>query len=142
MSEVDRADVEAVVKRLAEVQDELLSLDSDDFATRYRLESERDRLRDQAAEFSGAVDAGRPTHEIERELASLRSQLEAIEASKIDMVMQSGGGTNAGAGADGMGGVVLNQQIGAASGIDKIRSRIAQLETVLHDRSDMDAGTD
>ena len=95
------------------------------------MEKERDTLRSRAAEFSSRIESDRPVEDIERELAALQAQVTAINKSKIDMVMQSGGGTNAGAGADGMGGVVLNQKIGAAGGLDRIKVRIAHLEALL-----------
>lgn len=124
-------DVSSLVQRLADLQDRLLALDPSDHAGKFALEKERDVLRSRAAEFSSRIESDRPVADIERELAALRAQVDTINKSKIDMVMQSGGGTNAGAGADGMGGVVLNQKIGAAGGLDRIKVRIAHLEALL-----------
>lgn len=124
-------DVSDLVRRLADVQDRMLALDPRDLSARYELEKERDALRSEASEFAGQVDEGRSATDIERELAALRAQVEAIIDSKIDLVVQSGGGSNAGPGADGMGGVVLNQLISAAGGMDRIRARISHLEAVL-----------
>ncbi|NNF65358.1 MAG: hypothetical protein HKN07_14020, partial [Acidimicrobiia bacterium] len=124
-------DVGDLVQQLAQVQDRLLALDPSDHAGKYALEKERDALRSRASEFASRVESERPVADIERELAALRAQVETINKAKIDMVMQSGGGTNAGAGADGMGGIVLNQQMAAASGLDRIKTRISHLESLL-----------
>ena len=76
MSELDE-----VVKRLAEIADELLALGDDDFAARFRLENERDELRQRAAEFRQSRDHGRPTEDLRAELAARREQLWTTQAS-------------------------------------------------------------
>lgn len=126
------ADVTTLVQQLADLQDRLLALDPSDHARKFALEKERDILRSRAAEFASRIESERPVTDIERELAALQARVDTINKSKIDMVMQSGGaGLNAGAGADGMGGVILNQKIGAAGGINRIKVRIAHLEALL-----------
>lgn len=135
-------DVSNLVQQLAALQDRMLALDPSDLAGKFALEKERDALRSRAAEFASRVESDRPVAEIERELAALQAQVESINKSKIDMVMQSGGGSNAGAGADGMGGVKLNQQIGAAGGLDRLKVRIAHLEALLKRVSAIDDSSD
>ena len=128
------ADLESITRQLAEIQDRLLALPDDAFAERYELEKRQDALRDAAAEFRSDWDAQRPTEELEAELAALRARLQAIEDERIDMVVQSGGGTLAGPGADGWGGVAINQEIEAAHGAPAIRDRIARIVGLLADR--------
>lgn len=135
-------DVTTLVQQLADLQDRLLALDPSDHTGKFALEKERDVLRSRAAEFASRIESERPVADIERELAALQAQVDTINKSKIDMVMQSGGGTNAGAGADGMGGVVLNQKIGAAGGIDRIKVRIAHLEALLQRVTATDESSD
>jgi hypothetical protein len=73
--------IDEVVTRLADITDELLALGQEDFAARFKLETERDGLRDQAAEFHQPKDEGTPTEQLLAELAARRKQLHATQAS-------------------------------------------------------------
>ena len=64
--------IDEVVKRLAEIADELLAWDEDDLAARFELETERDGFRHQAADFHQRKDEGTPTEQLLAELAARR----------------------------------------------------------------------
>jgi hypothetical protein len=128
------ADLDTVTHALADLQDKLIALPDDAFAERYALEKQQDALRARAARFRADWDAQQPTAELTAELAALRSRIAAIEADRIDLVSQAGGGTLAGPGADGWGAVGINQQIEQAHGAQPIRDRIARIVGILADR--------
>ncbi len=127
-------DIATLTRQLADIQDKLIALPPDAFAERYALEKQRDALRAKAAEFHENQDDHRSDQELLDELAARRSQLKAIEGQKIDMVVQSGGGTGSGSGADGYGGVGINQGIAAAQGLGQIQARIGVLKSALEAR--------
>ena len=120
--------VDEVVKRLAEVADELLALNEDDFAARFKLETERDGLRDHAAEFHQPKDEGRPTKQLLAELTARRKQLHATQASS-DF---GRGCIEHPLGAD-SGGTMYNARMNA-QGARSIVARIAELEQELAGR--------
>ena len=126
-------EVEELVQELSRVQDELLALPDDAFAEIYRLQQERDELRERAAAFVQDWDAERASEELLRELASVRQRLKDAEDAKIDLVMQAGGGGAAGGGI-GLGDVSLNQRISEAQGVGELRARIGRLKGILIDR--------
>jgi hypothetical protein len=128
------ADLDSVTRSLADIQDQLIALPRDAFAERYALEKQQDTLRVAAARFRSDWDTQQPTADLTAELAALRSRIGAIEAERIDMVSQSGGGSLAGPGADGWGAVGINQQIEKAHGAQPIRDRIARIVGILADR--------
>jgi hypothetical protein len=127
-------DLDDVTRKLAEVQDRLLGLPDEAHAERYELLQERDRLRALAAEFRVDFEARRTDADLLAELAALRSRLAAVERDRIDMVGQSGGSLSAGPGADGWGGVQLNEQIDDAQGVGPLRERIGRIKGILTDR--------
>ena len=129
------ADLDAVARELANVQDALLALPDDAFAERFELLKRRDALRARAGAFAGEWDASRPTADLRAELAALRARRDSIERQRIDMVSQSGGGGQ-GSGADGWGGVVLNQKISQAHGLGDIEGRIGRIVGILIDRGE------
>jgi DNA repair exonuclease SbcCD ATPase subunit len=128
------SDIDAIFHEITDIDQKLAELPDDAYDERARLQERHEELRRQAAELAAASDADRPTGDIEAELASLRQQLDAIEGERIDMVQQSGGGDASGPGAEGLGGVSLNQQIESAQGADQIKARIAQLKKQLSER--------
>jgi hypothetical protein len=128
------ADLDRLTRELARVQDELNALPDDAFGDRYELLKTRDQLRRDAAEFRVDFDTRRPTEELLDELSGLRQRLVELEGRRIDMVKQSGGGGFAGPGADGWGGVQLNTQIDAASGLGDVKARIGRIKGILIDR--------
>ncbi|GMQ85814.1 MAG: hypothetical protein BMS9Abin07_1382 [Acidimicrobiia bacterium] len=127
------ADLDRITKALARVQGELIDLADDDFAGRHELLQRRDQLRRDAAAFRVDFDAQRPTQDMLDELSGLRHHLSELEGRRIDMVKQSGGSA-AGPGAEGWGGVSLNQQIDAAGGMAEIKARIGRIKGILIDR--------
>ncbi len=127
------ADLDRITQALARVQGELIDLADDAFAERHELLQRRDQLRREAAAFRVDFDARRPTEEMLDELSGLRSLLSELEGRRIDMVKQSGG-CAAGPGAEGWGGVSLNQQIDAAGGMPEVKARIGRIKGILIDR--------
>ncbi len=141
---IDRAIVEAdtggvdtpgsrdeISRRLAEIDEELWSLDAGDFTTKYELQKERDRLR---AIVRSEVDrdADRSTEDLLAELESRRKALTQIQKSMVNSAGMSGGGDGSSAGpADG---VRLNTGIVAATGAQELSQRISKLETLLTKR--------
>ena len=128
--------IDELVKRLSEITDELLALDKDDFAARFRLDKERDGLRAQAAEFHKRKDEGRSTEDLRAELKARRSQFEELRKLRINMTYQAlatdtGGATRAiGAKAGG----TINNAMMKAQGGDSIELRIAEIEQELATR--------
>ncbi len=127
------ADLDRITQALARVQCELIDLAEDAFAERYELLQRRDQLRREATAFRVDFDARRPTEEMLDELSGLRNRLSDLEGRRIDMVKQSGGSA-AGPGAEGWGGVSLNQQIDAAGGMPEVKARIGRIKGILIDR--------
>ena len=117
--------IDEVVKRLADITDELLALDEDEFAARFKLETERDGLRRQAAEFHQPKDEGRPTEQLLAELAARRKQLDATQASS-----DFGRGCVEHPLGAGSGGTMYNARMNA-QGAPSIVARIAELEQEL-----------
>jgi len=127
-------DFDRLLRELGEVQDELIALPSDAFAERYELRGRQDELRERIARFRVDLDVDRSTEDLLRELAGQRARLARLEAERIDLVAQSGGGSGSGSGSDGWGAVVLNQQIEAAGGAKEIKGRIGRIKGILIDR--------
>lgn len=126
------SDLDRITRRLAAIQDELSKLPDDAFAARMDLRAEQDQLRAYARAYREGIDESRDTDELLAELQQLRRRLAEIDAMKIDMVKQSG--STGPAGADGWGGVQLNQQIDAAQGTEELRKRLGRIKGVLTDR--------
>jgi len=124
-----------VLSRISEIYDELLEVESDDFAKRHRLLTERDGLRSRVHEFQGdaVLTDDRPTPQIERELAALRANAEALYDQQIDLVTQAGGGSQTNEMGN-LGGIGLNHRMAEATGLNSIRQRIGQLEAILDNR--------
>ena len=122
-----------IVRRLAEIADELIALDDGDFEGRYRLTSERDELRAKAKVFHENKDARRSVFDLEAELAERRKQLSAIRKTKINMVYQAqarGGGSHVAALAARHGGT-LNTALMRGQGSEEVFARIAEIEQEL-----------
>jgi len=123
--------IDEIVRKLSEVTDELLALEAGDFATRYTLETKRDELRAQAAQFRERKDEGRSTEQLRAELVARRTQLEQLQKSKINMASQAqGSGSSVRAiGADKGG--TLNNAMMTAQGARSVEVRIAEIEQEL-----------
>lgn len=131
--------VDDINRELIEVQDALLALSDDAVDERFRLRQRQAALREEAQALQTDWLAERPTEELIAELEALRARLAEIEADRIDLVKQHGGGGNAGPGADGWGAVQLNQQIESAQGADAIKERIGRIKGILVDRGAADS---
>ncbi len=127
------SDLDQIFEELAQIREQLDGLPAEASEERSRLEQRREELHAAAAGQAHAGDE-RPSGEIEVELTSLRERLEAIEASRIDVVKQHGG--SALEASTGTGTMEFNRQIEAGQGADELRERIRQLEAVLDGRGD------
>lgn len=121
-----------IIKQLADLGGEIYSLPDDAFAEKYELMKKRDVLREKASQYSVDVDKGRSTEELLAELAAMRTQLKQIDDQRIDLVLQSGGGSQSGPSS--LGGISLNTQISESAGAGRLHTRIAAIKSVLSDR--------
>jgi len=129
-------DLDSIVKRLAEVIDELLATDDDDFKRRFDLSIERDELRAKAKVFHEGKDVRRSIFDLQAELAERRKQLSQIRKSKINMVYQAqarGGGSHVAALSAKHGGT-LNTALMRGQGSERLFARIAEIEQELTKR--------
>jgi hypothetical protein len=125
---------EAINRRLVEIQDELSSLDADNFKARYELQVERDRLRD-SIRTASSPDAARSTEDLLAELEVRHKELAEAQESMVNSAGMAGGGGEFTGSYEGPGdGVRLNSEIVEATGAGKLAARIASLETILSER--------
>jgi len=127
------SDVGDLTRKLADVQIKLLALPDDAFQEKYRLREEQARLRAEATDFAGMIDSDRSDDELLRELGALRRQMQSIEAKRIDLVSQAGGGSLTGEMGN-LGGVQINKGIDDAYGLPAIKARIGVIKGTLRDR--------
>lgn len=126
--------LEEINQRLAQIQDELLTLADDDFARKNTLHSERDKLRNEAAAYRRDQDQDRPSSELIEELKARRSQLESI-ANKYVSAAKQADGSFAGTGSGGAGDAIgINKGIDEATGRAAVERRITALESILTKR--------
>ncbi len=130
--------IDAIVRRLAEITDELLALGTGDFADRYRLETERDALRAQATQFHHRKDELKTTDQLNSELDARRDQLNEIRSSFINRALQAAADAGGGGGGGGCEraigaeyGGTLNNAMMTAQGGGSIIARIAEIEQEL-----------
>lgn len=125
---------EEIRRRLAEIDEELWSLDAGDFKRKYELQRERDHLRD-IIRSEVDRDADRSTEDLLAELEARRKALTEVQKSMVNSAgMSGGGGDGAGSFAGPADGVRLNTGIVAATGAQELSQRISKLETVLTQR--------
>lgn len=130
--------LEDLNRRLAEIQDRLLALDPDDFAARYELQTERDRLRRLAREHDVHRDAQRSSDDLRAELEAPKTSLGEIERRMVNPGgMAGGGGAAAGSYEGPLDAMEINNAIRAAKGTDQLVRRITHLESVLRERGDL-----
>lgn len=130
-SEKATSDLDRVIRRLAEIIDELAALPEGPSSERFHLLTERDALRREAAQFASSPDAHRST-------SSLEAELEALKGDRT-AVVKSRGGYITGDGADSAGrvGAALSALGGRArptAGTDRFTVRISQIEDALATR--------
>lgn len=125
-------------RRLAEIQDRLLELGREDFAARYELQLEQDRLRRQSRRHASDRDSNRPSQELLAELRARESALEQIRRGMVNSAAQAGGGGGGSGSFEGpLDGFKINNAMTSATGADKLMQRIARLETILKERGDL-----
>ena len=127
-------DIDHITAELARIDAELRALPDDAFEARFRLRQEQDHLREKAAKFAQDIDNDRSDEDLLAELRGLRSQLSQIEAQKIDLVTQAGGGAPGASNMTNLGGVDINQRIMESSGAGRIQARIGRIKGILADR--------
>ncbi len=113
--------LDGLTRQLGAVRIRLLQLAPDDFAGKYRVKVEQDRLRNLARAFARDTDGYRPSKDL---LAELDSRNQALETIRREMVY-------VGAAAK------VNIEMRAARGTDQLVQRIAHLETILKERGDL-----
>ena len=131
--------IDEINRDLSEVLDGLLALPPDAFAERYALQERQRALREEAATFAEDHDANRPTAELQKELAALRTNLEALMGERINLALQAGGGGSGGGQGGSYGGrdgILINAAMDEAQGTNRVRARIGRLEGILLDRGE------
>lgn len=127
--------VEEINHRLGEIQDELLTLGADNFATKNQLHIERDRLRDEAKSFQQDRDVARPSSELIGELKQRYSQLGSISKQYINPAKATDGGFGGTGAYNGPAEAqAINRNIDEGTGRANIERRIAHLESILKER--------
>lgn len=123
--------------RLAQLNEELYRLPSDDFAARIEL---KDRINVVRAEI--AKVRSRPTPENREallgELKRLEAQWDALAAGRIDVVRQAGGGSMGGDFGFAADAMRINREIDAVSGRAELETRIARIKEQLRALGDRD----
>ena len=129
---MSRAD--EITQELADIQRRLIELPDDAFAERYELQTRQDELRAEIRGDSSIMYADRSDESLLDELASLRSEMKAIERQRIDLVQQAGSGGASTGEMGNLGGVAINQGIDEAHGLSQIKNRIGIIKNVLEER--------
>ncbi len=124
MEELDR-----LLAEMGRVADDLAALPDDDFEGRYRLRQEQERLRARAKELRDAAPIDRAS--LQAELEALTARWDSVQGQRIDVVMQSGGGSQGGDAFSGAFAVRMNREIDAALGRDEIEARIKEIRRLL-----------
>lgn len=122
-------DLDQVLSEMGVIMDRLGSLPDDAFEERFQLRQRQKQLRALAAELGEATPPDRSS--LEAELEHLLHRWDGIQKERIDVVAQSGGGSQGGDAFSGAHAVRVNQQIDAARGRNEIESRIAEIRRLL-----------
>ena len=122
-------ELDQILADMGRVMDDLEALADDAFDERLRLLQEQKRLRVRAAEVRAAAPINRAA--LEAELAGLLDRWDGIQDQRIDVVMQSGGGSQGGDAFSGAHAVRMNQEIDQALGREQIELRIAEIRRLL-----------
>ena len=122
-------------RELAQIQDRLLELGDEPSEERAALLERRAALRAEARSGPTISLEGRSDEDLRSEADSLRDRIRELIGRRIDLVQQAGSGLGAGAGADGWGGVELNQAMDEAAGLDGLQQRLRLVEAELERRS-------
>jgi hypothetical protein len=122
-------ELDQVLADMGRVLDDLGALGDDAFERRLQLLQEQKRLRVRAAELRATAPINREA--LEAELEGLLDRWDGIQDQRIDVVMQSGGGSQGGDAFSGAHAVRMNQEIDRALGREQIESRIAEIRRLL-----------
>jgi hypothetical protein len=125
-------ELDGILAEMGRVMDTLSALPEDALDERLRLQQEQKRLRAEAAQAREGVTVDRES--LEAELEGLLERWDALQKQRIDVVMQSGGGSQGGDAFSGAHAVKLNQQIDAAHGRAGVESRIAEIRRLLEEK--------
>ncbi|MDH5372461.1 MAG: hypothetical protein OEX97_05920 [Acidimicrobiia bacterium] len=126
---MDSSGIDRVLADLGAVMDRIAALPEDDFAGRIQLGQEQKRLRRQAALWREGVAVDRQM--LEAELERLTARWQELQDQRIDIVMQSGGGSQGGDAFSGAHAMELNRKMDVAHGRDQIEARIAEIRRLL-----------
>ena len=124
--------LDEIVRRLAEVSDQLAALEGTDHAARLRLESEQMALRLEAVEFQRGKDDRRSTGGLLAELEARRRQLDRLR----DETQQGGCTGTTWVRSDPSMEGTLNHVMMKAQGAGNIADRIAEIEYELARREE------
>lgn len=126
-------DLDGIVAEMGRVMDRLAGLPDDAFEERHLLKEQQKSLRERAAiaRIGAAID--RPA--LEAELEHLLTRWDALQKNRIDVVLQSGGGSQGGDAFSGAHAVRVNRQIDAAMGRQQIEDRIADIRRLLEEKT-------
>jgi hypothetical protein len=122
-------DIDQVLQEMGANADRLASLAEDAFDERLELRQRQEQLRLIASDLSARAPVDR--HALQAELDHLLGRWDALQKERIDVVAQSGGGSQGGDAFSGAHAVRVNLQIDAARGRDQIESRIAEIRRLL-----------
>lgn len=123
---------------LAEIQDLLLEVDSGDFAARYELKLEQDRLRRLTRRFAQERDLERTSEDLMSELRARESALDQIREKMVNAAAQAGGGGGGSGSFEGpLDAFKINIALLEETEAEKIMQRIARLQTILRERGDL-----
>lgn len=134
----DEPTLEDLNRRLAEIQDRLLELGPQDFAAKYELHTERDRLRHLVGKYASDRDVQRSSEDLRAELGARKAALEEIKKGMVNTGgMAGGGGAGTGSYEGPLDGMKINNAIRSAQGTDQLVQRITHLESILSERGDL-----
>jgi len=113
--------------RLAEIATELVGVADDDFASKYRLQSEQDRLRELARSVPYDRFAHRSDEALINEFEALDLKMRGLRSNTINRASMAGADGNSGASDAFVGGslAALNASVVAAGGGVGIDERLA-----------------
>ena len=133
---IDEDDEEAVRVRLGEITEELIGVADDDFATKFRLQSEQDRLRELARSVPYDLFSHRSDEALIEEAESLYAKIEGLRSKMIERAAQAGADGNSSASDAFPGGSMagLNAAVVAAGGGHEIKERLALVTQELERR--------
>lgn len=131
---MDVENLDGVLARMGELLDRLAALPEDALEERQEISEEQERLRGHAAQIRESAPVDRRS--LTAELGALVERWDALQDQRIDVVMQSGGGSHGGDAFSGVYAMKLNKQIDIAQGRAQIEARIKEIRRLLGDAPD------